>query len=127
MNGYTFIVFLVIIILIIRIFKKQNNEDYTNCPCSFKDSLNNHSIDNKNCDTKSCYARNVDKNIVVSHRFLSGQSDSILGHEESYPNQSHAGIYNIGEIDLFNNPRIPLGHNSSGRLNNNDYNINISV
>lgn len=124
MNGYTFIVFLVIIFLIVILCFTKNNEYYTNCPCSYKDSLNNHSKDNKNCNTKSCYTRCVDKNIVIPQRFLSGQSESILGYEESYPNQTHADIYNIGEIDLFNNPRIPLGHNSSGRLNNNDYNIN---
>lgn len=131
MNGYTFIIILVIILLFIVMMPKQcsqKNENYSNCAtntCSLNNSLNNYNIDNKNCDKTSCYARQVDKNITIPRRFLSGQSDSILGYQEMYPVETLAGIYQIGEIDLFNNPRIPHGYNSIGKTNNNDYNVNV--
>lgn len=125
MKGYTFIIVLVVILLVIVMLKKQHNEHYSNCACSFKNSLNNYNKDNKNCNKTSCYVRCADKNITISRRFLSGQSDSILGYQEKYPTETHAGIYQNGEIDLFNNPRIPHGYNSNGRINNNDYNTNV--
>jgi hypothetical protein len=97
-------------------FKKQNNENYNNCECSFKNSLNNYNKDNKNCNNESCYVRCADKNITIPRRFLSGHSDSLLGYQEKYPTGTLAGIYQIGEIDVFNNPRIPLGYNSIGKF-----------
>jgi hypothetical protein len=127
MKGYTFIIVLVLILLVIVMLKKQN-ENYSSCAintCSFKNSLNNYNKDNKNCNKESCYVRCADKNITIPRRFLSGQSDSILGYQEKYPTETLAGIYQIGEIDLFNNPRTPLGYNSIGRINNNDYNTNV--
>jgi len=118
MNSYNLLIILILLILII-IFLRKKNENYNNTDisgnyvCSFKDSLTNYDKDNKDCDKKSCYAKSVDKNIVIPQRFLSGQSDSILGHEKVYTPEIFAGIYQIGEIDLFNSPRIPTGYNIS--------------
>ena len=122
---------LLIVILLIFIgtiyFSNNKNENFNNknCVCSY-DQLTAAGGCKSSQSSDNIYAKCVDKNIVIPQRYLGREPGHISGYS-TYNTEKHSPIYEIGEIDLFNNPRIPHGYNSSGKITNNDYNRNVSA
>jgi hypothetical protein len=131
MKSYNFLIIIIILFLIFAftLSCKINNENFSNSACVCSNKQNIKSGVHVSCGSykmSDIYAKNVDNNIVIPQRYLHGQSDNILGYDKYTP-EYKAPIYDIGEINLFNNPRTPHGYNSSEDINNNDYNRNVKA
>ena len=122
MENYSFLIIILVLLLVIAYVLSSNittkQEQFSNSSrvCSYKQ--------NQASGVGDIYAKNVDKNIVIPQRYLDGQSENISGYI-NFTSNIYAPIYDIGEIDVFSHPNVPLGVNSSGRPNNNDYNQDI--
>ena len=130
MKRCNFLIIIIILLLIAAFIlsSKINNiktENFNNSACVCSNKQNEKSGVKTSCDSyklSDIYAKCIDKNIVIPQRYMDGISNTIKGYD-IYKPEINAPIYDIGEINLFNNPRIPRGYNSS--VNINDINKNI--